>query len=308
MENEIQETKKVNLLKKGNLLPLSIIISALIIGGVWIYTAELRNGKEVKQGAAVGLAVIDENSIIPSEGVELPVIWGNLGAQMTEKGVIDGPLFESLYSQRGGLDDEMKNILYGANNGRVKINAQNAGFLLNMFWALGLGNKNTILEQGPMSDPEYGGAGNFASTGGWTIARGDAMDHYSKYNFINLTPDQQSFVERVSQGIYRPCCGNSTYFPDCNHGMAMLGLLELMASQGVSEKEMYRIALKVNSYWFTDTYLTIAKYLQEKKNISLDKADPKEILGREYSSGQGFQAILQQVAPPENRGGGSCGV
>ena len=159
-----------------------------------------------------------------------------------------------------------------------------------------------------MSDPKYGGAGNFASTGGWTIARGDAMEHYSKYNFINLTPDQQSLVERVSQGIYRPCCGNSTYFPDCNHGMAMLGLLELMASQGISEKEMYKAALKVNSYWFPDTYLTIAKYLQEKKNISFDKADPKEILGREYSSGQGFQAILQQVAPPENRGGGSCGV
>ena len=191
---------------------------------------------------------------------------------------------------------------------KIKMTPENAGFLLNVFWALGLGNKNPILENGPMSDPQYGGAGNFASTGGWTIAKGDAMDHYSKYNFVILTSAQQSLVERVSQGIYRPCCGNSVYFPDCNHGMAMLGLLELMASQGASEKEMYKIALKVNSYWFPDTYLTIAKYLKEVKNTSFDKMDPKVILGKEYSSGAGYRAILQQVTPAENSGGGGCGV
>ena len=297
------ENQKIFFWKKEYLLPLSIIISALILGSVGVYTAN----KEAAIAPAIQ-TVIDENSIIPAEEVELPVIWGSLGSQMVEKGVIDGPIFESLYTQRGGLNEDMKNILYGRNNGKIKMTPQNAGFLLNMLWALGLGNKNPILEQGPMVDLRYGGAGNFASTGGWTMAKGDTMDHYSKHNFINLTTEQQSLAEKVSQGIYRPCCGNSTYFPDCNHGMAMLGLLELMASQGVSEKEMYKIALKVNTYWFPDTYLTIAKYLQEKKNMSFDKADPKEILGKEYSSGAGFQAILRQVAPVENNGGGGCGV
>ena len=290
-------------MKKENFLPLSIVISALILGGSWAYT---HGG--IKQQASVGEALIDENSVIPQEGVELPITWGNMGAQMVEKGVIDSTQYESLYSDRGGMDDEMKKILYGSDNGKIKMTPENAGFLLNVFWALGLGNKNPILENGPMSDPQYGGAGNFASTGGWTIAKGDAMDHYSKYNFVILTSAQQSLVERVSQGIYRPCCGNSVYFPDCNHGMAMLGLLELMASQGASEKEMYKIALKVNSYWFPDTYLTIAKYLKEVKNTSFDKMDPKVILGKEYSSGAGYRAILQQVTPAENSGGGGCGV
>jgi len=46
--------------------------------------------------------------------------------------------------------------------------------------------------------------------------------------------------------------------------MAMLGLLELMAAQGVGEEEMYKAALAVNSYWFPDTYLTIAEYMQNK--------------------------------------------
>jgi len=111
----------------------------------------------------------------------------------------------------------------------------------------------------------------------------------------------------VSQGIYRPCCGNSTYFPDCNHGMAMLGLLEIMASQGVSEKDMYQSALAINAYWFPDTYMTLAKYFV-KKNIDWNKVDAKEVLGFDYSSSAGYQKILQEVEPIQKQSGGSCGV
>ena len=99
-------------------------------------------------------------------------------------------------------------------------------------------------------DPRYGGAENFASTGGWTLAKGRAMDHYSMHRFVELTPEQQALIEKVSKNIFRPCCRNSTYFPDCNHGMAMLGLMELMASQGASETEMMTKAQEVNDLWF----------------------------------------------------------
>src|SRR3989344_4318375 len=108
------------------------------------------------------------------------------------------------------------------NLGKLEITRENAELLLNLFWALGLASKNEILEKGEMANPKYGGAGNFASTGGWTIVKGNAMDHYSSHKFFNLTPEQQALVDKVSRGIYRPCCGNSTHFPDCNHGMAML--------------------------------------------------------------------------------------
>ena len=179
--------------------------------------------------------------------------------------------------------------------------------MLNLLWALGLGNKNEILEKGPMMYAKYGGAGNFASTGGWSLASGKAMDHYSKHSFIKLTPEQQALVARASQNIYRPCCGNSTYFPDCNHGMAMLGLLELMASQGVSEAEMYKTALKVNSYWFPDTYLTIAKYLAGK-GIAWEQADAKGVLSSEFSSAGGYRQVRSQVEPVQQQGGGGCGI
>ena len=204
------------------------------------------------------------------------------------------------------MSGEVKQLLYGV-NGNLKITPENSGVVLNLLWALGLGTKNDILEKGEMTDPRYSGTGNFASTGGWTLAEGSAMAHYSRHPLIVLTPDQQLLVEQVSQNIYRPCCNNSTHFPDCNHGMAMLGLLELMASQGVSEKEMYRVALQVNSYWFPDNYFTIAKYL-ESKGTAWANADPKEILGKEYSSATGFRNISSKVAPVAPSGGGGCGV
>lgn len=247
-----------------------------------------------------------EEAVLPPE-LLIPVQWGDMGKQLVEKGVIDGKRFETIYNQRGGLTEEERQLLFGANNGNLVMTEQNAGYLLNLLWAFGLANKNPILEQGPMQDPRYGGAENFASTGGWTLAKGTAMDHYSGYELVKLSEEQQRLVEEVSKNIYRPCCGNPTYFPDCNHGMAMLGLLELLASQGATEEQMYKIALQANSYWFPDTYLTIAIYF-EKRGVPWKNVDPKEVLGSAYSSALGFRNVLQEVSPPDQRGGGSCGL
>lgn len=248
-----------------------------------------------------------ESAVLPADGVELPVVWRDIGQRMLAAGVIDQKKFEELYAQRGGMDEQMVQLLTGTDNGRLKITAQNSGYLLNLLWAFGLGNKNEVLEDGEMSDKQYGGAGNFASTGGWSLSTGDAMNHYSRHLFVSLTPEQQQLVDRVSRGIYRPCCGNSTHFPDCNHGMAMLGLLELMASQGVSEDQMYQAALAVNAYWFPNQALTIAKYLELNGN-SWNKADPRELLGAKYFSSQGFRQISNEVTPVQQKSGGGCGA
>ena len=159
---------------------------------------------------SVGESIDWEEQFFPVDGTELPVSWGDLGQQLIEKGVIDKDQFENLYAQRGGLDDYEKNLIYETVDDKITITRENASFLLNLFWALGLSNKNPILEEGPMQDEQYGGADGFASTGGWSLAKGDVMDHYSKYDFIVLTEEQQALVEKVSQNVYRPCCNNST--------------------------------------------------------------------------------------------------
>ncbi len=252
-------------LRTGYTLSTSILVSAIILAGAWIYTADLKYGQNLPQAQSQSQAKIQtaasalEEKIIPSAGVVLPIKWGDLGARMVKDGTIDYQKLETIYAGRGGMGAEMKALLQKSDNGSIKMTRQNSGEILNLLWAFGLANKNPILENGPIQDPKYGGAGRFASTGGWTIAVGDPMSHYSAHQLVALTAQQQVLVENVSKHLYRPCCGNSVYFPDCNHGMAMLGLLELMAAQGVSEGEMYKIALVVNSYWFPDTYLTIAR-------------------------------------------------
>lgn len=263
-----------------------------------------------KPGSALQKAYDEDkiiSAVLPKEGAEIPATWGDLGKRLIEAGVIDKSKFEALYEQRGELGEEARSLLEENNNGRIIISQENANTLLNLLWALGLGNKNPILEEGPMTDPRYGGAGNFASTGGWTLAKGGAMDHYSKHRFLELNEQQQESVERVARSIYRPCCGNSTYFPDCNHGMAMMGLLELMAVQGANEEEMYKAALQVNSYWFPQTYLTIAKYF-EKQGVEWRKVDPKLALGESFSSASGYSRILSEIEPVKSGGGGGCGV
>jgi len=283
---------------------ISIAVAALFVIGAWAYRSDAWN--RLGDTPARAFTVAGERGG-PEHVVTLPVRWGDLGAKMVSTGVIDTQKLEALYDARGGLDASSQKILLATDNGTLTMTKENSGFILNLLWALGLGTKNAILEEGPMADPAYGGAGRFASTGGWTLATGDPMEHYSRHPFIVLSPEQQELVERTAKGIFRPCCNNATYFPDCNHGMAMLGLLELMASQSVSEEEMYRIALRVNELWFPDTYATIRTYLAGK-SIAWENADPKEILGASYSSASGYQKILDQVTTPTRGGSGSCGV
>ena len=315
MENENHEEHLHYVHKKqaDYSIPLAIVVASVLIASTWLYTSRRNNPSQVVAQKNVAQKVqvsALEEAVAPTEGVVLPVTWGDLGLQLTKNGTIDAQKFQSMYESRGQFTEEEKRLLLNSNNGKLKITKENSGYILNLLWALGLANSNPILDNGEMVDPRYGGAQNFASTGGWTIAVGSAMNHYSKHAMIPLTAEQQALVDKVSRNIYRPCCGNSTHFPDCNHGMAMLGLLELMASQGVSEQEMYKAALTVNSYWFPDTYMTILEYMKEKGISWDDTSSPKMILGADYSSGRGFANIASQVKTQtqSSQSGGGCGV
>ncbi|MBI4100723.1 hypothetical protein HY439_03230 [Candidatus Microgenomates bacterium] len=250
-----------------------------------------------------------EKIVLPERGVELPVVWGDFGKKLIDAGVIDQTKFEQIFTQGGRtLSDDDRKLISGSGNGKLKMTKQNSQVILDLLWAFGLANKNDVLEKGEMMrDPKQ--VGNFASTGGWTLAKGKATDYYSSLPLVTLKPEQQALVEKVSQGVYRPCCGNSTHFPDCNHGMAMLGLLELMAAQGATEQEMFKNALAVNSYWFPQTYVELAAYFAER-GTTWDKVNPQEVLGFNYSSAKGYNQIRPQIKslPPVQQGGGSCGA
>lgn len=279
---------------------LGAAVTVAILNGSW---RDRRNDEEAARESASQEGSQSEIT----EPYTLPIAWGDLGAKMVSVGVIDYEKFVSLYDPASSARNEAERLLAETDIGEVVISEANANVLLNLLWGLGLGNRNPLLASGPMADPRYGGVGNFASTGGWTLSSGSAMNHYSMHPFVTLSPETQIIVERAARNIYRPCCDNSTLMPDCNHGMAMLGLLELMAAKGVSESEMYRAALAVNTFWFPDQYQTINAYIDSREGDTT-RPDAKEILGKAYSSGSGYQKIAAMVDSAGRKSSGSCGV
>ena len=186
----------------------------------------------------------------PPEGYALPVKPGDLGPRLLAIGAIDYKTFVKVYPDAGQpLTAEQIAILTKGSNQPITIRPDNAYFLLNFFWALGLTNQNTILTSGLMMKEGKGNIGNFASTGGWTIGTKSPVELYASTPLITLTDEQQRRLEEVAQNVFRPCCNNPTHFPDCNHGMAMLGLLELMAAQNASVDDMFKAAKYVNAFW-----------------------------------------------------------
>lgn len=268
-------------------------------------------GEEVSQKQNSAL----EAAVFPTGGISTSAQWGSAVPQLVERGVIDRTKFLSLF-ERGGepLAPEEIAILEQPQLDRsIVFTSENSRFTVNVLWALGLAQQSDALDNGPMRTSGTP-TGQFASTGGWTLGTSeDSAEYYSKWNLLGLTADDQVRVTRIAETVYRPCCGNSTAFPDCNHGMAMLGLIELMVSQGASDEEIYAAAKAANTYWFPDSTIEIAMYFTELQGESWDSVDAKIVVSQEYASAQGARKVklaLQeaQLVPPPPEGGGSCGA
>ncbi len=272
--------------------------------------AEMTTGNSNQPASVASLM----EQINPADGYSIPAVYGGIGPQLVAAGAIDLDKFISLYKQQNQpLTSQQMDILTKETAANIIITPQNAYFLLNFFWAFGLTNENKILTQGQMMSGGKSRVGGFASTGGWTIGAKAASDLFASTKIISLTDEQQARLEEVTAGVFRPCCDNPAHFPDCNHGMAMLGLLELMASQNASTDEMYKAAKYVNAFWYPQQTLEVAILINATQEISFTAADAKSVVGKQYSSGSGFRAVHQYLSQnglldQAPSSGGSCGV
>lgn len=252
------------------------------------------------------------DSVFPSNGYETNAKWGNIGPLLIKVGAISPDKFKELYSQGGGLNAEELAILETGSESNIKITKENSHFVLNMLWAFGLAQKNKLLTEGDMI--KYGDYKKFASTGGWTIATSPIEEFYSKFNWLNLSEYQEERIKNIASNVYRPCCNNHTAFPDCNHGMAALGLIEIMIASGDTDENIYEALKYFNSFWFASSYLETAIYFKEIKGVDWDKVDAKEILSKEYSSASGWAKNIHKELEnrpdllPQAEEGGGCGV
>ncbi len=254
------------------------------------------------------LVQILKQKVLPQKGYALSVKWNDIGKQLMESEIIDQEKYEELFAQDPSAKSEMKYL--NKNSGdHMMINEKNSRFMVNTLWALGLVNKNKILEEGSMKTYGKGDVMNFASTGGWNLGNKSTSELYSSSEIIKLTSEQQEIVKKIAQNAYRPCCNNSTEFPDCNHGMAALGYIEIAVKQGVSEKQIYKDLLMLNSFWFPQQYIELAAYF-DKQGTSWNKVDAKIALSFQYSSAQGSQQTRQAIQgiPGLNIQQGGCGA
>ncbi len=236
-------------------------------------------------------------AVFPEEGVTLDVTWGDIPQRLVQEGVIDIEKFKTAAQRAGSpLTSDQLLLLAEGSDELLTVDAGNAYFVLDVLWALGLANDNTILTQGPIAQRGWEQAGGYAGTGGWTIGVEPGPQYLATLDLIRLTPEQQAAVDEVAYNSYRPCCGNPTAFPDCNHGMAALALTELMASQGASADEIFQALKEISPFWFPNQYYQLALFF-ERQDQEWDKVDPRLVMGRNYSSAGGWQQVsawLQQ--------------
>ena len=91
--------------------------------------------------------------------------------------------------------------------------------------------------------------------------------------------------------------------------------MQLGASQGLSEGELYREALAFNSFWFSDYYLRTALYFKVFKKTDWSDVVPQVALGFYYSAGGPWQDnvavqvdAIPNLIPSVPGNGADCGV
>lgn len=265
------------------------------------------SAQQVSQGSQNTQDLAKLQNEVMKDKYTFKIQWGNLGKRLVADGVIDKKKLAQAVTGSDTLPQNLDSYLTGSQNS-IELTQENAQFWVDVLWGLGLANKNPILEGGPMTNGNN--TANFASTAGYIIGATQPMEIYAKHQYITLSQSQQKKVEEIAGGIYRPCCGNSTVFPDCNHGMAALALIELMVSQNFSKEEIYKTVLAFNTYWFPQTYLDIAYHFQ-KNGRKYSDVSPQELLSKTFSSAMGYQVIHKEVGNipwPVLQGGGSCGA
>lgn len=250
--------------------------------------------------------------VLPPAGFQSKIALGNAIPKLVANGVIDRQKFTALYQDRGGFPGGFEDILNQAANEPILLTQENANFYVNLLWALGLSNYMSTNKESPVNGSSLF---NFASTGGWNLGKAEnGGTYFNKFKIVPLTSEQEALVIKVAQNTYRPCCNNSTFFQDCNHGSALLGMLQLGVNQGLTEDELYREALAFNSSWFPQNYIETALYFKAVRKTDWQDVDPKLALGLDYSSISGWSKNVQaEIAKmpdliPQNQRGGSCGT
>ncbi len=253
------------------------------------------------------------DAVLPLRPVATGLDIGPAVARLVDAGAIDRDTFVMVHEKRGPVPQWVSQTLRGEST-ELSFSLETAPYNLNLLWPVGLATKAAFNEDSPLNGDDLP---NFASTGGWVLGREpNGAAYFNAVETVTLTPGQSDMVRRLAENVFRPCCGNSAYFQDCNHGSAMLGLMELAAAQGSSEAEILQLAKTANGFWYPQQYVEIALYFDLVEDLSWRKVPAERVLSAEFSSIGGYMenvgpALAGQGLMPDQRrssGAGGCAV
>lgn len=251
-------------------------------------------------------------SVVPPAGYQSRIALQDSIIRLIRNGVIDPAKFRTLQQPLGTEQDGLANVFGEPSDAPIFLTSGNAADYVDLLWPIGLANHMEGNTESPLFSPTLP---TFASTAGWTLGkRKEGSAYFNSFQVVDLTPDQEALAIRVAKSTFRPCCNNSTFFQDCNHGSALLGLLQLGASQGLQEKDLYREALAFNSFWFSDYYIRTALYFKIVRKVEWRDVDPKIVMSSNFSAlgpwQQNVQTQLETIQNliPEPGRGSNCGV
>ncbi len=223
-------------------------------------------------------------AVTPKAGFATRVRWNDIVVKMVKTGILDPKKLEDIITNRYGqkMNQKWQAILAGG-NANLSISKDNAVFMMYVLWTFAKHNENQILSDSPFAKyfKDYD--------------IGVGRSGYGDTRLLALTPGQQTIAKKVAENAYRPCCGNSAAAPDCSHGYAALGLIQLMASQGFLEKEIFETFIKFNSFWFPETYIKNALYVKVTEGTSWKNVSKKLIAGEKYSTLQGSRTAKKYL-------------
>lgn len=198
-----------------NMLKTEPIIARALSQGIINPSDNKLYGANVPQ---TGNALINEVTakVLPEKGFKSKIALGESVVKLAQNGVIDRKKFLAIYQDRGDFPDELKNALDKPLSKPILLTRQNANYYVNLLWPLGLANYMESNKQSPILGKSLF---NFASTGGWNLGKEEnGGAYFNKFKIVELSPEQESLVTKIAQNAYRPCCNNSTFYQDCNHG------------------------------------------------------------------------------------------
>lgn len=238
----------------------------------------------------------------------LPATWQGIPYQLAERKIVDIEKLKA-YSVKFGqkiTEDDLA-IFEKDYNGNIEITPNNSVLIYNVLWAIGFVNKSPILDY----ELEKYGWDTVKNLAGYyfsfaNLGNGSTLPQ-SGYNYLELTTlsaEQKNAIMKIAGKSAVPSCGNPLHLPDCSCSFAIGALIQLMASQGFTEKQIYQAMKDIYPYRFPGIYVRHAVLFKITENKNWQDIDAEQLVSMEFSSAHGVARVSNFLANVLNVSGG----